>query len=311
MNRFPALDGIRGIAIVLVMGAHGFYGRLYGGFAGVDLFFVLSGFLITRVLLQDDTTLSGFYIRRAQRLLPALACALVMVGFLWSGPGFWRALAPATLYYANLIASVHPERMGMLLHTWSLSTEEQFYLIWPVTLLVLCGRLRWQMVAVAAIGCALLRASLHVAWPTAFGVFSPLTKIDALLAGGALALAPRRPQLRGAAWLFLAALPAFALLMTDKSQFYFVVGAPLISVGALSLICEATAASNSPVERALSFGPLVWVGRRSYGLYLYHFPIFIATERLRVPHSLSNFAFVTFLRVTLSIAAAYFSFRFI
>ncbi len=92
MNHFPALDGIRGIAILLVMGAHGFYGRLYGGFVGVDLFFVLSGFLITRVLLYHDTTLSGFSIRRAQRLLPALVCAFLLVAFLWSGPS--RSPAP-------------------------------------------------------------------------------------------------------------------------------------------------------------------------------------------------------------------------
>jgi peptidoglycan/LPS O-acetylase OafA/YrhL len=135
MRIIPQLDGIRCIAILAVMVFHASYGHFSGGFLGVDLFFVLSGYLITRLLWEEFQVTSTihlklFYAKRALRLLPALIVALALAGLLWPNNDLtaWGIASTASLFYfANLVRA----DMGCLAHTWSLSIEEHFYLLWP------------------------------------------------------------------------------------------------------------------------------------------------------------------------------------
>lgn len=138
MKRIPGLDGLRGVAIVAVFFNH--TQALSGGFLGVDLFFALSGYLITSILLNEfemtnSISLRHFYYRRALRLLPALLVFLAIYG----PRAGWRATASTLFYFANWQSF---ESLGPLVHTWSLSIEEQFYILWPMALL---GMLRLKL----------------------------------------------------------------------------------------------------------------------------------------------------------------------
>ena len=144
----PAYDGIRALAVLAVFLDHG-RTRLHGGFVGVDVFFVLSGFLITTLLVEESAVagrvdLRSFYGRRVRRLLPALVVALVLVGGLyafmpkinhgWSfGPTAFAVLAYAGNWVTVLVDPVTQNTLGALTHTWSLAIEEQFYLLWPLS----------------------------------------------------------------------------------------------------------------------------------------------------------------------------------
>src|SRR5580700_5306780 len=152
-TRWPALDGIRALAVLAVLCVHWHPSQFAGGFIGVDMFFVLSGFLITSVLLSEVRrteiiNLGHFYARRALRLLPALACMLIVVSLaVESIPQLAPVRANAigglvwVVFYAGNWAIVTGHNLGILTPTWSLSLEEQFYLLWPLALLPLLPRI--------------------------------------------------------------------------------------------------------------------------------------------------------------------------
>src|SRR4051812_8790504 len=169
LGRRPPLDGLRAVAILAVIGFH--YGptKVGGGYLGVDVFFVLSGFLITALLVQErenkgGISLPAFYLRRARRLLPALFIMLVAVAVYGAiyphrpeSAHLWRDIAAAVFYVANWVHGLgHSLETGLLAHTWSLSVEEQFYLLWPATLVILLARRasRRTIAIVVAIGIA-------------------------------------------------------------------------------------------------------------------------------------------------------------
>src|ERR1051325_10642153 len=152
------LDGLRALCAAAVFVFHATYAR-GGGFIGVDVFFVLSGYLITRILLEDITEAGGirfrrFYLRRARRLLPAVFVALVLVLALWpwlgKGARFVSILPPVIFYYVNWCIAFGRE-IPALPHFWSLSTEEQFYLLWPIGLAAL-ARLGYRYLLVGIAG---------------------------------------------------------------------------------------------------------------------------------------------------------------
>ncbi|HLY66186.1 MAG TPA: acyltransferase, partial [Chloroflexota bacterium] len=162
----PALDGIRGAAVLAVMLFH--FGAPFdqGGFLGVDAFFVLSGFLITSLLVEEwarnaGISFRGFYLRRALRLLPALLVMLLGAGAVAATiappemrEGTWRGIAVTLLYVANWQKVFSDQSVGVLGHTWSLSIEEQFYILWPPLLCLLLRRrlsLRWLTAIAAAL----------------------------------------------------------------------------------------------------------------------------------------------------------------
>lgn len=291
MTYLPGLDGVRALAVALVVASHAL-GRLFhsAGVLGVDLFFVLSGFLITGLLL-DEHDLTGrvglrrFYARRALRLLPALALLLVLVAALpwFYDPAFfyskWTSIAAAALYVANFFDAANPGGMGNLAQTWSLGVEEQFYLLWPLALLVL---LRFRLVARGLVALILafmaLRAGLVLAGTGALAL--PSSHADQLLIGALLAVAWRQGLVHRAwyapaiGWLSLLGLAGLLFVVQGSSPeqlmlYQYTVDALLAAL----LIGHLATRPTGLVGRVATLGPVVHIGRVSYGIYLFHLPI--------------------------------------
>jgi peptidoglycan/LPS O-acetylase OafA/YrhL len=279
----PALDGIRGIAILAVTGLH--FSGISGGFFGVDLFFVLSGFLITTLLLEEHDrvrgiSLRGFYLRRARRLFPAvgaLLVAFVLVGTVAIGAR--RAVELAAyggLYFANFIrAFAHPDPLGGPLGPlWSLAQEEQFYLVWPpLLILLLRKRLTSRriiralvLVFVALVGYRAALAASGASWHRIY--YAPDTHADGLVLGCLLAYLRRSGLcVRGVISIAAAFMFVVAVLFGGETIAWSVYGLPMVEVASAVLVLSAL--ESGVVERALSFSPLVWIGSISYSLYVW------------------------------------------
>lgn len=343
-SRLSALDGIRGVAILMVVALHVGYilhppgqglPRTYvpGGFAGVDVFFVLSGFLITTLLLQEkrrtgELSLGKFYARRSFRLLPALALLLAahFVYALYEGLSFRgeiEALSSIAFYSSNFTQSFHLYMPSELSHTWTLALEEQFYLLWPSLLIlafaVAYRRRRSAPAMLATLGVALIVNDITriLVWrtegyPAAYML--PYCHADGLIIGCMLAFmvqqgyAPTK-RMQTAGWLGFAGLVAFALFWVQgssaNSAFYGVY--TLIAVAAALFISGALVEGGS-LNKFLSWSPLVAVGRVSYGLYLWH--AFILTVLIQHTLGLGRWPRVAF-GLALSVAATFVSWRFV
>ena len=267
----PALDGVRGIAVLLVMGYHFFIpGFGGGGYVGVTMFFVLSGFLITALLLKERRASGGinvvtFYGRRARRLVPALLALVAVVLLL--GVGRLGEVGPnaaaATLYYANWAQQSEPISLEHLSHTWSLAVEEQFYLVWP-WILIATYRRRWSAyvaAAIAVVAIALRTAGVHLAG---------LERLDALMIGCLLALAATAGHLGSIpvrlGWLGAAALALLAALPHGP-------GWELTIAAVATAVLIAALEQPGKLNRLFAWRPLVVTGQISYGLYLWHFAV--------------------------------------
>jgi len=275
MRRIPALDGLRGVAILAVVLCHTY--NLQGGFYGVDLFFVLSGFLITSLLLEEReksgrVSLRAFYIRRVRRLGPAaVVVALLMLPLMG-----WKLTVEAALYASNFVrAFAHPDPLVSkpLDHFWSLAAEEQFYLLWPPILVVLLARGRGRRIGYALLGLfALLvvyRGALAAGGASSHRLyFAPDTHADGLVLGCALAFL-RRPVNTVLAAV-AAAVAAVLIVLGQVSRPWEVFGQPAFELSAAVLVLAAV--TPGPPARLLSFRPLVWLGLISYSLYLWHRP---------------------------------------
>jgi peptidoglycan/LPS O-acetylase OafA/YrhL len=310
LGHSPALDGLRGIALLLVLVFHftGVGGPLPGGWAGVDVFFVLSGFLITALVLDEKrvhghVALRRFYARRALRLLPALVALLVVWSLLllafndtsWiaatpSGNGHGSpvdvsaALGQVALvmtYGVNwLYALAHGS--APLAHLWSLAVEEQFYLVWPAALLLLVrlpqARRSWPVLALAAVSAAL-------PWFLYDGgdgqhriYFGTDTRAVGLLLGAASALVWHRRRSRGLpsrmptgrAYAGLLVVAAVAVSVANVPA-KFLVAPALLGLAVAQVVPYLVDHPTSLLARAISPRWLVWVGKRSYGLYLWHY----------------------------------------
>ena len=284
VERRVELDGLRGVAILLVFGLHCFNWP-QGGHLGVDLFFVLSGFLITTLLLEERAStghidLRKFYARRAVRLLPALSlmlAAYVVIQAIHGRDGLGTA-ALGGLYVGNLVQAFGPT-YGPLYHTgldhlWSLAQEEQFYVVWPLALpfLVRAKRpvrslgLLTAFLVIYRIVLALSSAPHHRLYN------GPDTHMDGLLAGAAAALwllgrpAWRIPPIWVAIALPVAVDAAFIRVATSGWDAF---GLPFAEASIVVLVLAAV--TQPKCARALSAAPLLWFGRISYSLYLWHF----------------------------------------
>jgi peptidoglycan/LPS O-acetylase OafA/YrhL len=339
LRHVPALDGLRGLALLGVLLFHA-NGALPGGYLGVDLFFVLSGFLITSLLLAEHRetgriALGPFWIRRARRLFPALLSLMPIVAIY--GRYFARtdelltvraqALA-ALAYVANWQAIFRHQSYWQLFaapspleHTWSLSIEEQFYVVWPLLVsLVLRRRTERTLLYVCLTLSALSMAAMLFFFDpgnTTRAYLGTDTRMTGILLGAALATfispntrfgarAERALDVGG----LLAALGlgvAWATLR-GTNPFLYHGGFWLTELGALLLIACAIAGERSLVARALSIRPLTWLGTISYGVYLWHWPVnvFLTTERTHL-HGLGLHA----LRFALTLAIAIASYRFL
>lgn len=282
LGHIPALDGLRGVAILLVLLSHAGHLR-GGGMVGVYLFFALSGFLITGLLLTEHERgvirLGGFYRRRALRLLPALTLLLVVFGVVAVRAGEWVdglvTLALGLSYSMNIAVAAGYDPGGFV-HLWSLALEEQFYLVWPPLLVLLLAKRSPAVIgsglAVAAVGFAVWRGYLEASGVTGPRLWwSPDTNAVPLLAGCCAAFAytylPKVP-----AYVGLLALPV-PVLMVD---WWWVPGYGLTTTLPAVAFAVLTLAVAGNGFRPLEFPPLRAVGKVSYGLYLWHLPLFLA-----------------------------------
>ena len=271
LGHVPALDGLRGVAIAAVVAYHAF-GWPRGGWIGVHLFFVLSGFLITSLLLEDGAGLRAFYVRRARRLLPALAALLV--GYLLlaaaRGESGLGAVARSGFYTGNVYEAFWPgasHRLDGLNHLWSLAQEEQFYLVWPAALL-LVRRAKRPALLLTSLAAALMAYRLGLGFAGASDAriyFAPDTNVDGLLLGAALAFRPlaATPRRIAASVVVLALIGALLPSLGLVDGFTL----PFVEVGSAVLVCAAVAGTLR-LPRAV-----VWLGSISYSLYLWHFVV--------------------------------------
>lgn len=329
----PALDGLRGLAIALVIATNWELPWATGAYIGVDLFFVLSGFLITGLLLQeravtDRIRLVYFYARRALRLLPALLLLLAVYGvylLALSTPEVasyrWPGILSVLFYVANWFMVLVPEgmgRLGPLAHTWSLAVEEQFYLSWPPLLAAWLVRRPSTrsvllLLGAAIIACGVWRAHLELAGRPPIRLYAGTdTRFDALLLGCLLAVALSarggvvRPDERYPRWLGWAALVPFlgiAMTVSWRSPGMYLGGFTV--VGLLALVLALSAVKDAGAFGAmLRWPPLRWLGRVSYGVYLWQGPVAVAfAMKAGVAHpGKSPFWFLLALAVTFAIA---------
>lgn len=342
----PALDGVRAVAVALVLADHGGIPGMGGGFLGVDIFFVLSGFLITSLLLDElgrtgRIDLTGFWIRRARRLLPALVLMVLAVAvgrqffspeavaglrdqavaaFFWAAN--WMFVAQKTDYFTQ---GAPP---SPLQHAWSLGVEEQYYIVWPLLLIAVAvvlaararrrgllatlGAVRLTVFVLATLG-ALASAALAVLLASDATrdrvYFGTDTRAQALLTGAAASalLVGDWPALnrgwslirtRWGKWtarllpvVGLAALAAAAHYATGNAAEFRHGLLSAVAVAAVVVIAPVALDQRGPVAVLLSWRPLVWLGVISYGVYLWHWPIFLVLNGQRTGWSgLSLFA---------------------
>jgi peptidoglycan/LPS O-acetylase OafA/YrhL len=276
----PALDGLRGVAVLLVVVSHMSEMRLRPlGMAGVVMFFTLSGFLITSLLLEEvaDTgraDLRAFWIRRARRLLPAaVTCVVVVTTIGLASPT--EAVGPLT-YTANWRMIDGVGSGGALAHTWSLAIEEQFYLVWPLLLLALVrfGRpvLAGALGSAAALTAILRLADANAGETWARVYYGSDTRADALLLGCLLAVAMHGLRVpRAARLLGPLAVAGIVVAGSQEAGRFVLVWLPLVAA-VCSLVALWTAVTTG--QRWLELPWLCAVGRVSYGLYLWHWPVF-------------------------------------
>ncbi|MBS1779239.1 MAG: acyltransferase [Bacteroidetes bacterium] len=322
----PEIDGIRAIAVLAVVLFHLSIAGFNGGFIGVDMFFVISGYLITTILLREveggTISLSLFYERRARRILP-LMIAIIVFCLLVTWPlyiqsvfaAFGTSVAGAASFVSNLvfmrrkgyfIPSVHEDP---LLHLWSLSVEEQFYIFLPVCLLLLhkyCRRsFAYWLFGLAAISFALNLLICGLSPKVAFYI-SP-TRAWEFFAGGLLSLPLVRTTsiAKFLAWLGVIAISVSVLFFDDSIAYPGVYA--LLPVTGTAMIIYGISDDLSLVKSILSWKPLVFIGRISYSVYMWHWPLLVFANML-VVHTMSavqNVLFLLFL-IIISTLSYYF-----
>jgi peptidoglycan/LPS O-acetylase OafA/YrhL len=315
LKHIPALDGLRGLAVAGVLLFHA--GHLIGGYLGVDLFFVLSGFLITSLLLAErertgGISLGAFWARRARRLFPALVAMLMGVSLyalVFAAPdelnqirgdalatlayvANWREIFTGTSYWAQFAAP------SPLSHTWSLAIEEQFYLIWPLAVFGLFWWRRGSARMLLAVSLALAAVSatvmgvLYVPGADPSRVYMGTdTRAESLLLGAALAalIAWRGPSrsraagvvLEASGWVAVAGLAWAWTRVNGVTGGMYRGGFVLCSLAVVSVIASVSRPAPGPLARILSLKPLCALGIISYGVYLWHWPIYVLFDPQR------------------------------
>jgi peptidoglycan/LPS O-acetylase OafA/YrhL len=305
----PDIEGLRGIAILLVIAFHADVTGFTGGFVGVDVFFVLSGYLISGLLCQEifatgRLDFRRFYARRARRLLPAAALVLVCIAAIGSviyspieQKGFARTAVSTALYMSNVWFGytstdylAADEGDNPLLHTWSLAVEEQFYFVWPLLILVIVRltptrgldvRLAINLLAVAAMSFGLCVWFTRVSPEWAF--FGSVTRAWEFALGACAAalaqraLPPRFARALGWAGLLLVAAPA---VWFDRSTPYPGIAALVPVIGTVAILSSGAQTQTGVIARLLRMQFLQRLGRLSYSWYLWHWPLLIFAASL-------------------------------
>lgn len=284
----PWLDGVRAVAILLVLARHlGLDWASHAGGPGVALFFALSGYLITGLLLDEHrrggVNLTNFYVRRAVRLLPALVVMLAVtdIWFAATGRGAPVTESLSVLFYVKNYRDVIAGDPGVFGQAWSLAVEEHFYLLWPALLLAMTAR--WRRRRVVAITLAM--AATALLWRCAVVVLAgtgrwpyvgTFERADSLLIGCALAVAVRS-GVRIPPSVSVVALAVYGWIVSPLWHPQSVEQTIGYTVEALTcaLLVAGLDSTDSPVRRVLSARPLVTIGLLSYGVYLWHIPVLI------------------------------------
>jgi peptidoglycan/LPS O-acetylase OafA/YrhL len=349
MGYLPGLDGIRALAVIGVLLYHADLAWIPGGFLGVDVFFVLSGFLITSLILEEfdrsgRIDFGRFYLGRARRLLPPLVLVLAAVAvaaafFFRDAAAQVRADTIASIFYVNnwwyiVAESSYFEFIGrppLLKHLWSLAVEEQFYLVWPAIAFLIVRRAGRRGVRIVAI----VLAVLSTAWMITLSVrngfpeyadpsrayFGTDSHAMGLLVGAALATAWRPGRLKadltagarrlitGAGLIALLGVVWFFVFVGEFTPWMYRSGGFLVLAVVVALLIAMATHPASPLGGWLGTQPWRYIGQRSYGLYLWHWPIFMVTRpQLDVP--LDGLPLLT-LRLALTFGIAELSFRFV
>jgi peptidoglycan/LPS O-acetylase OafA/YrhL len=336
----PALDGLRAVSLLIILAYHGGAATIPGGFLSVDIFFVLSGFLITSLLLAEwerhgSLDLRQFWLRRARRLLPAmllvvavvLVASIVIVGHradvirsdAIASLGYvsnWWFVAEGTSYFDQF------NDPSPLRHMWSLSIEEQWYLLLPLVLVVVLPRLRsrralgWLLVCLGAVSAIWMAARAPEAGGNSARVYYGTdTRVQALLIGSALAalLTPGllervRPRAVAVGWGGAAVALVALVLLTEESGWTYRGGFLVFAVATAAVVAAVVSHPSGWLANALGWGPLVLVGQMSYGLYLWHWPIFLFLSPART--GLSGWPLFG-LRLVVTFAVAGISYRYL
>jgi peptidoglycan/LPS O-acetylase OafA/YrhL len=298
------IEGLRALAVLTVLLYHGNLGPFHGGYVGVDVFFVLSGFLITSLLMKDlllhgAPSLPRFWARRARRLLPA-SCLVMLVTLIAArsmlDPLSQRdlahdALAASAFMVNNVFAHRQSDYLASqlapspLLHFWSLALEEQFYIVWPFILLIVTGvRRRIRLVALSTVGVLWLTSLIACIWLTPrqqpWAFFSLPTRAWELLSGAGLALIGtallKIPSLVRAiiAWVGLGGVVLITLSFNDRTHFPGY-SAILPVLATVAIVAGSNAVTRFGPGGLLSWRPLMWIGQRSYAIYLWHWPALV------------------------------------
>jgi peptidoglycan/LPS O-acetylase OafA/YrhL len=304
----PDVEGLRAIAVVLVLLYHARLFGVGGGYIGVDVFFVLSGFLITRILIDHSVretsvkkVFGTFYTRRIRRLLPLAAVVLlstVWASYRWLGFVRGDKVAGDARWAAGFLANIRFARIGTdyfgaqtapspLQHFWSLAVEEQFYFVWPALVFVVirCSTRRTRTAALATVFSVVALASF--AWCVyqtprngVWAYYSPFTRAWQLAIGALVALAADRfaqfgrRSMATVGWVALGIMIATAWWFDETTVFPgWAAAAPSVATAAVLLSGSAV-----PAVGALTARPLQWIGKLSYSLYLWHWPILVVAE---------------------------------
>ncbi|WP_045835398.1 acyltransferase family protein [Hyphomicrobium sp. 99] len=331
MLYMPFVDGLRALAIIAVVAYHAFPGVITGGFAGVDVFFVISGFLITSLVVNEISdgsfSLYRFFVRRARRLLPAAFACLVVVtvlaGFILLPDAFWyygRSLLSFVGFFANVFFYdtggyfSAPAIEKPLLHTWSLSLEDQFYLTWPLFLMLAAPFLSKRTiigVVLIAIAASLWLAEAKVAVNQEYAFFMLPARAWELLSGAALALVAPQIKLGRTASESLSIAGLIAVLgsfflLSSSSDFPGLNAVPAC-LGTVAIIAGCIS-QNVSLRQVLSYRPAIFVGLISYSLYLWHWPLLaLASYRLERPLNAGEASVI----VLISVIAAAASWRWV
>jgi peptidoglycan/LPS O-acetylase OafA/YrhL len=310
----PALDGVRAIAVTMVLLFHGGVSWMHGGYFGVSVFFTLSGFLITSLLVGEYDSTSrispgAFYVRRAKRLLPASTVCVAAVSIMatrdvWRGANHLRRDALGALFQvANWVqlggggsyTDLQSKSAGLLSpldHYWSLAIEEQFYWLWPLAfwgLARLSRRRRWSLTRIVmtiTVAFAAAAPLIAVIWGRDAAYWATPARASEILIGALLAVALREDKITAKQWMapvFLTAVVVVAIVLPAAAGPAYHGAFPLLALASGGLLLGLQ--RSGPVTSALSWKPLVDLGAISYGVYLFHFPVYVLMSADRVGRS--------------------------
>lgn len=324
MKHRPDIDGLRALAVIAVLLFHAGFTSVSGGFTGVDVFFVISGYLITGIILNDIArgrfSIGYFYERRVRRILPALLALLAIASIATYAllppeefREFGESLIATVFFSSNVLFWKQsgyfraPAEMKPLLHTWSLAVEEQFYLFYPLFLWLISRyfRKRFRLILLVGLGLSFALSIWGVQHSQNAAFYLSPSRAWELLLGGLLAI-PALPPLRhrrvaNALGAFGLALILYGFVMLSRASLFPGWNALYPTIGT-ALIIYTAAETPTFISRFLGLKPVVFVGLISYSLYLWHWLLIVLAKYYVAPHPLARWEVVLILATSVGIA---------